>query len=238
VRRATALAIAVGAASLSTGRAVHADTVDWRYGFTPMVGTGFAFVTHAAPLPSFVGLTSLGGDFILEWPPWGGFLHGEYISSGNAGRWQALSFAVGGSRRLAGAAGHVSLVGRGGIAYEHWWGNTGGSSTCEVLYFVPNSCDNQPAPAMMGTITATTPFTSFAGDALGILAGLRLEIPILPVYVAIDASFVPTFDVDSSAPTAIIGFRLDLVLGFLDRRPSNGMPDQRTTPHDHFRRGT
>jgi len=225
----------VGAASvLGLPRVARGDQVDSRYGFAPVVGTGFAVVSHAAPLPSFVGLTALGGEFLGEVPPWGGFLRAEFVSSGDGGRWTELSFALGGSRRLVGAAGRVSLLARAGVAYQHWMGSSGG---CGVLLFVPNSCMSQGPPPMMGLIMAVTPVTSYSGDVLGILGGVRLELPVGPLYFAVDTSATPGLDVGSSSPGALIGFRLDLLVGFRDRRSTDETPEpQQTGPR--FRRGT
>jgi hypothetical protein len=142
---------------------------------------------------------------------------------------------LGGSRRLFGRPSHLSLLARAGIAYEHWNGASGG---CDVILFVPNSCISQAAPPTPGTVTVTTPVTDYSGNAMGILAGARLELPIKPVYLAIDASFTPVIDVDTTSPTAVLGFRLDLVLGFRDRRVNTTAPEPQQPNGPRFRRGS
>ncbi len=219
-------ALGAGAALLLLSPGARADQVDSRYGFAPVVGTGIAGLTHAAPLPGFVAYTVLGGELLGEFPPWGGFLRVEYLSSGQGGRWTALSFALGVSRRLYGEVGHLSLLARGGIAYEHWSGISGG---CDVLVFVPNSCFNQTPPPAPGTTTVAAPVTDYAADTLGVVAGVRLELPIRPIYLAFDMTFVPTVDVDSKFPTSVLGLRLDLVIGFRDRRTPDAETEQQPT---------
>jgi hypothetical protein len=234
IRAALVVGLGVGS-TLGAPCLARADQVDSRYGFTPTVGGGFAVVTHASPLPGFVGMTALGGEILGEVPPWGGFLRAEYLSTGQDGRWTGLSFVLGGSRRLFGRATHLSLLARGGIAYQHWHGASGG---CDVILFVPNSCISQAAPATPGTVTTPVNITDYSGNAMGILAGARLELPIKPVYLAIDASFIPVIDVDTTSPTAVLGFRLDLVLGFRDRRVNTTAPEPQQPIGPRFKRGT
>jgi hypothetical protein len=219
--------VALGVVMTSLAAAdARAEDVESRIGVVPLVGTGAAVVTHSGQLPGFIGLTTLGGEIVGEIPPWGGFLHAEFLSSGQAGRWTALSFAGGASYRFLGAPTRLSLLARGGIAYQRWQGSTGG---CDVVLFVPSGCINPSNPPTPNTVTASPSGVSYTGDQLGIVAGVRLELPITPVYIALDASFVPTFDVDASTPTAVLGLKLDLVLGFRDLHhvgettaPSNG----------------
>jgi hypothetical protein len=191
----------------------RAEDIESRFGVVPVVGTGVAVVAHPSQLPGFIGFSTLGAEIVGEILPWGGFLRGEFLSSGQTGRWTSLSFAGGASYRLLGAPTRLSLVGRAGLAYQRWEGSSGG---CDVVIFFPNSCINQSTPPTPGTVTSQPTITTHTGDQLGILAGVRLELPITPVYIALDASFVPTFDIDSSTPTAVMGLKLDLVLGFRD----------------------
>jgi hypothetical protein len=233
--RVAALGAALAVGALGMPAVARADAVDSRYGFTPFIGGGFAVVTHSSPLPSFIGLTALGAEIVGEVPPWGGFFRAEYLSSGQSGRWTGLSFVLGGTRRLFGEPARLSLLARGGIAYQHWHGASGG---CDVVLFVPNSCIAQTTPPAPGTVMAPVVITDYSGNAMGIYAGARLELPIKPIYLALDASFVPVVDVDTTNPTAVLGFKLDLVLGFRDRRPSDAAPEPQQPAGPRFKRGT
>lgn len=229
--RFAAAAIAVG--GLSSAGPARADEVASRYGLAPLVGGGAAVVTNSGVFPGFIGFTTLGGEVLGEVPPWGGFFRGEFLSSGNDARWTALSFALGVSRRFFGEPETLSLLARGGVAYQHWHASTGG---CDVLFLVPNSCISQDVPPAPGTIMTAPRSVDFNGDAFGVLAGVRLELPIAPVFVALDASFVPVIDVSAVNPGAVLSFKLDLVVGFRDNRtvgeitPSQVVPRARSGP--------
>src|SRR5215472_6852280 len=104
--RGFALGVA-GALLLCAAPSAHAD--EYRYGVAPSLSGGAALFTSASPLPSFVGLTGMGVEVFGEATPWGGFLRGDYLSSGGDGRWTAVTFAGGPSRRLLGDVNHFSL---------------------------------------------------------------------------------------------------------------------------------
>jgi hypothetical protein len=203
-----ALALTAGASS------ARAEEGDWRYGLVPYLGAGAAVVTSPSPFPGFIGLTGTGVELLGEAPPWGGFGRAEFLSSGNDGRWTALSFALGGSRRLFGDLHHLSLIARAGVAYQRWHASTGG---CSVFLFIPNGCINYVAPPPGSPGTPVAPTITANANALGLVGGVRLELPIKPIYVAFDASLTPVAAFDSP-PGGVIALQLNLVLGFHDYR--------------------
>lgn len=232
--RHAVIAAALATLALSASPEARADeVVDSRYGFAPYVGGGGAFLGRASPLPSPVALTQLGAEIMGELPPWGGFFRTDYLSSGQDGRWTAISFALGGSYRLLGQPRHLSLLARGGFSYQYWHGS---SSGCDVLVFVPNSCIAMGAPAMMGTVTVPMPVTTYSGNAFGLYLGARLELPVSPVYLALDANALPDIAVGTQNPSAILGLTVDLVVGLRDVHRS-GSGDVQPQPVSRSRHG-
>jgi hypothetical protein len=59
-------------------------------------------------------------------------------------------------------------------------------------------------------------------NAFGGLAGVRLELPLHSVFVAIDGELSGTVDIDQSSPGAFLATRFALVLGMRDYRGGEG----------------
>jgi hypothetical protein len=196
----------------------------WRFGVVPSIGAGAAVLTNSGPtLPSFIGYTDLGLEVLAEVVPWGGFLRGDFLSSGPDGRWTAESFALGASRRFFGDPEHFTLVGRAGLVFERWHG-AAVNEGCDISLFVPSNCKSIAPPPQPGVITAAAPIIDVFGDSVGVMGSARLELPIPPAYLALDASFVPVVAVDSPSPGGVFQLRLNLELGFRDNRPINAPP--------------
>jgi hypothetical protein len=164
-----------------------------------------AGVAHSGPLAGAIGFTDLGVEIFGELRPWGFFLRADFLSSGNTGRWTTYSFAPGTQYRLFGTVHSTALFLRGGLVYEHMLGNEGG---CPVPFVYPSSCN----------LTGVTPSTPITGNLLGVLAGVRLELPVPVVYLALGASFVPAADLSASTPGGTFELRFDLEAGFRDER--------------------
>jgi len=232
---ALGLGLALAAAATTATREATADeVVDSRYGFAPYIGGGGAWLGRASPLPTPVALTQLGAEIMGELPPWGGFFRAEYLSSGQDGRWTAISFALGASYRVLGQPRHLSLVARGGLSYQYWHGS---SSGCDVLVFVPNSCIAMGAPPMQGTVTVSAPVTTYSGNALGLYLGARLELPVQPLYLALDANVVPDVAVATQNPSAVLGLTVSLVVGLRDVHKSGAGSDLPQPPSSRPRHG-
>jgi hypothetical protein len=202
------LPLVLAAVLTATGSSsvARADDDGHRFGLVGLIGGGIAGVAHPGPLSSFIGFTDLGVEILGEVRPWGGFLRGEYLSSGDTGRWTAFSFSGGVEYRLFGDARHTALFLRGGLAYERWSGTSGG---CPVDFLVPDSCNLLNAQG--ATFQVST-------DMLGVIAGARLEAPISPLFLAVSGNVVPAIAVDSSNPAAALELRFTLEVGFRDRR--------------------
>jgi hypothetical protein len=188
-----------------------AEDVPYRFGLVGVVGGGMAGVVHAGPLPSFIGFTDLGVEFLGERRPWGGFLRGEFLSSGDGGRWTAFAVSVGTEYRLFGGDDRTALFLRGGVSYERWTGAGGG---CPIALVVPSSCNNlniDPNHLMPPPFRVTT-------DTLGVIGGLRVELPLAPVYIAFSLNVLPSVAVDQSNPAGVFQLRLDLEAGFREAR--------------------
>jgi hypothetical protein len=196
----------------------HADDDGHRIGLTIIAGGGGGGVIHPGPLPGPIGFTDLGVEAIGEIRPWGGFLRADYLSSGDGGRWTTWAFAGGTEYRLFGDARHTALFLRGGLAFEVLSGNDEG---CPVVLFVPSSCNLTGAPASTYSVTAET---------IGLIGGVRLELPFPRFFVAFSANFVPTVAVasqvsgtsgDNAGPSGTLELRFDLEAGFRDLRRSD-----------------
>jgi hypothetical protein len=218
--------IGIGAlclAGLAPG-AARADDGDrpYRVGLLMTGGGGVAGVLHPGPLNGAIGFTDIGGEIFGELRPWGGFLRADFLSSGDSGRWTSYAFAAGTQYRLFGTVHTTALFLRGGLVYERMLGNNG---ACPTPFFIPSSCN------LLGV---DAPKFSTSGDMLGVLAGVRVELPVPVFYVGLGASFVPTVDLDSSVPAGTFELRFDLEVGFRDIRTDQTA--QRTRTPDELRR--
>jgi hypothetical protein len=195
---------------LGSGVAYAQDDASRRFGLTGALGAGVADVFHPGPLPGVVGFSDLGVQIMGEIRPWGGFVRGDFLSSGDDGRWTAYSVTAGAEYRLFGDLHHTALFLRGGLAYERWIGNTTG---CPIDIFVPSSCNltGHMAPAF-----------STSTDMLGVVAGVRVELPIPVIYLAFGLNFLPTVGIDKDAPGGTLQLRFDLEAGFRDTRVDRG----------------
>jgi hypothetical protein len=218
----------VVAGALSVARTARADDdTGHRYGLVGEVGGGFAGIAHTGPLPSVVGFTDLGVEFMGEIRPWGLYLRGDFLSSGGAGRWTAYSVGPGVQYRLFGTSERWAVFLRGGVVYERWLANTAG---CPVDFFVPTSCFLGTTTMIDPQMPTAAPFSTTA-DMLGLTAGVRVEAPVSKFYVSLGVAFVPTVSIDSSFPAATAGLRFDLEVGFRDERKHttasrSGDPDE------------
>jgi hypothetical protein len=204
----------------------------WRFGLAPSLGAGAAVLTNSASLPGFIGYTDLGVEVMGEVMPWGGFLRGDFLSSGADGRWTSVGFALGASYRFFGAPDTLTLLGRAGLAFERWHGTDVG---CDISLFLPSNCKSIPPPPQPGVITAGTPAIDIFGDSVGLVGSARLELPLSAFYVAFDASLVPVVSLDSASPGGVFQFRLNMLFGFRDVRKPNAAPRPEETPmRGHF----
>ncbi len=212
--RTLSLALVLLAAALASPRTACADEpVPYRFGLVGVIGGGMAGVVHPGPLPGFIGFTDLGAEILGERRPWGGFLRVDFLSSGDSGRWTSFAFGAGTEYRLGVDVGRGALFLRGGLSYERWTGRSGG---CPINFLVPSSCNNLNLAA--STYDVTT-------DTVGLLGGVRYEVPLSAFYLALSASFAPAVAVDQSYPAAVFQLRFALEAGFRDARTA----DQGTT---------
>ena len=202
-----------------------------RLRLVPRIGGGLGFVTgHIAPFAHTIGLTEVGGELSYEVVPWGGWLQGTFESSGEDGKWTAPSVAGGFSYRFFGdGVDAFSLLFRGGVVWEPWHAN---SAACAVYLFFPSGCVSLPPRNPDGTTPAGYKSYDDNGENLGLLAGVKIEAPIHWMYLALDASFVPTVDVSSSVPGATFGFHFALLAGFRDRRSKDAKKNDSTEVPD------
>ena len=192
------------------------DPPGHRFGLVVALGGGVAGVVHPGPLPSAIGFTDLGVEILGEIRPWGGFLRIDYLSSGDDGRWTAFDFSAGTEYRLFGNVHRTALFLRGGLSYERWTGNNAG---CPIDIVVPDSCN------LLGE---QAPSFSVTTDMIGVVGGVRLELPLRSFYLAFAANLVPTVAVDQSNPAATFQLRFDIEGGFKDNRnPDSGLRRRR-----------
>jgi hypothetical protein len=177
-----------------------------RFGLLLSSGGGVAGVVHPGPLAGAIGFTDIGVELFGELRPWGLFLRGDFLSSGDAGRWTTYSFAAGTQYRLFGTVHTTALFLRGALVYEHMLGNNVG---CPIPFFIPNSCNLLGAPPASFSTT---------GNLLGALAGVRLELPVPVIYLGLGASVVAAGDLGASIPAGTFELRFDLEAGFRDER--------------------
>ena len=165
-------------------REARAEDAPSRFGLVLSTGGGVAGVAHTGPLPGAIGFTDLGVEVFGELRPWGLFLRADFLSSGDDGRWTTYGLTLGTQYRLFGSVHRTALFLRGGLVFEHMLGNDAG---CPVAFFVPSSCN------LLGATDVST--FSTHGEMLGLLGGVRVELPTPVFFVAFGASLVPTVDV-------------------------------------------
>jgi hypothetical protein len=215
-------ALGLGFACLLCASPARADDDNGhRFGLVAALGGGVAGVVHPGPLPGFIGFTDLGVEIMGEIRPWGGFLRLDYLSSGNDGRWTAFSFSAGTEYRLFGNVHRTALFLRGGLVYERWSGNDAG---CPLDFVVPVSCNLEGAKPASFDVTT---------DMLGVVGGIRLELPISSVYLALSANVVPSVAVDHSNPAGTFQLRFDAEAGFRDVKAPGGYSRARTQDPFH-----
>jgi hypothetical protein len=218
---------AFGVLAPSVARADGVPLAPWHLGVTPTIGGGVAAMTSGGTFPKLIGLTTFGGELEASFVRLGVFGRVMFNSSGSAGQWTGWSYTLGPSYRLFGDGFDAfALVARAGVTYEHWSAQTGG---CAVILFFPNSCSNIPAPAMPGQSTMNGPQNiDIESGMIGLTAGVRLELPVKPVYLALDAEVTGVAGLEAGAPGQMIELRTALVLGFRDRRTG----DRKARPMD------
>jgi hypothetical protein len=240
LRRARALSLASFAALLlfaATGRAeppplpASDDTPPGlrgpRIGFTPGVGLGFAGFTGNVAFPSFVFTTAIQLEALVELDRWGLFLRGGFLSAGAGGRWVAPTIALGAQYRLVGdGEERFGVVVRAGAVYERW-NATPASGNCDVFYFIPNSCQNYAEPPSQAAGTPVVlPPASVTAESVGGLAAVRVDFPVEPVYLALDAELSAAADVDQSVPGAAITGQLVFTFALRDHPIRQKGPQQ------------
>jgi hypothetical protein len=204
-----------------------------RLGVFPTVGVGMAKIGNSSPFPGFIGLTTLGGEIHAEVPPYGGFFRFQFHSSGEGGRWNAPSLALGGSYRLLGdGVQHWALLARGGLLWERWHAISGNSG-CPVDLFVPTNCKAQQPPAFIAAQLNSAPVVEQTSDLYGLFAGLRAEAPTRYFYVAGDVELSGVANLGGSFPSSVLAARIAIVLGFRDLRASERPPGE--TPRERKR---
>jgi hypothetical protein len=204
-----------------------------RLGLTPGIGVGFTGFTGNVTYPSFVFTTAIQVEALLELTRWGFFVRGGFLSSGSSGRWTAPTVALGTQYRLLGdGEERLGLVVRAGAIFEYWTA-TPTVGSCDIFYVIPNGCQAQVAPPA-GAPGVTPPAPTTTADSLGVLAAVRLEMPVEPVYVAFDAELSAAADVDQSTPGAAITGQLVLTFALRDH-PKRRSGPQEFVPRRRYR---
>ncbi len=206
-----------------------------RLRLAPRVGGGIGFVTgKISPFPHTIGLTEIGGEVSYEVIPWGGWVQGTFESSGEDGKWTAPSIAAGFSYRLFGdGVERTSVLFRGGAVWEAWHAS---STACSIYLFFPSGCVDLPPRNPDGSLPAGYKAYDDNGQDVGLLAGVRLEVPLHFMYLAFDGSFVPTVDLTETTPTATFGFRFAMLIGFRDQRTRDEKKgDTKDNPDNRYR---
>jgi hypothetical protein len=222
----------LAALGLFSSAVAHADPVPlapWHLGVTPSLGGGIAAMTSGGTFPKLIGLTTFGGEVDASYVRLGLFGRVIFNSSGSAGQWTGWTYTLGPTYRLFGDGYDAfALILRGGLTYEHWLAQTDG---CAVILFFPNSCSNLPAPALSGVMTTNGPQPiDIETDMIGLTAGVRLELPLKPVYLGFDAELTGVAALESGAPGQMIELRTALVFGFRDRRDAGRKLRERRDP--------
>jgi hypothetical protein len=235
-RHCLVFGLALGA--FSVAREARAEYPSQTLGIEPSFGGGVAGFTHAGALPGFIGYTTLGVELRAEFDAWGGFLRGEFYSSGEGGRWTAPAMMVGVTRRIYGdGITELGFTTHAGITYARWHGSNGG---CPITLVFPSSCAEEPPPAASGgsanTVAIGTATVDDTIDTLGLDVGARFEFPIHPIYLALDGDLSLAAPLESGPPGAVFQARVALVLAFRDVRSQAGggsapNEDQRTFRH-------
>jgi hypothetical protein len=195
-----------------------------RFGVLPTVGFGFAKIGGPGVLPGFIGLSTLGIEVHGEVPPYGGFVRFQFDSSGLDGRWTAPSFALGVTYRFIGdGVETLGIVGRAGLLYERWHGMSV-NSNCPIDLFVPSNCKALVPPVPSGNVTPPPPVYTYTGDNLGLLAGVRLELPVQLFYLAVDGELGGLVEVGDSTPGTVVHLRFALVAAFRDVKKGDSAP--------------
>lgn len=212
---------AVIVSSLALGGAAHADdappAATWRLALLPVIGGGIAGMTSKSVFPSFVGTTVLGGEIDAGGERIGGFGRVQFQSSGQDGRWTAMSYTLGGSYRVFGD-GFASFGGvvRAGFSFEHWRASTGG---CDVALYFPASCKALVLPPAGSGVVITGPGPiNASNDELGIVGGFRIELPVQAFYLALDGELGVATSLASGAPGTLLQLRTALVFALRHRR--------------------
>jgi hypothetical protein len=193
-----------------------------RLAFVPAVGGGVAaFTSQLAPFPSFVGLSISQVELSYETPRWGGFLRGGYLSSGEDGRWTAPLAALGVSYRLRGDGEEVwGFVPRGGLMYQRWHANSAG---CPVPFFFPDNCKgfDSTTKTPSGVIDGSAPPVVTTIETLGLFFGMRAEIPVSPIFLALGAEMTTTLDLSQSSPGLIWSGQFTLAFALRNHQIGN-----------------
>jgi len=209
----------------SAARADDTAALPARIGVVPTLGVGVAKLTNTSRFPTFIGLTTLGGEVHAEAPPYGALFRFQFHSSGLDGRWTAPSFALGGSYRLFGdGVDRLAILVRGGFLWERWHATSG---NCPIDFFVPTNCKAFTPPAPNGVLLNQAPVVNVTGDTLGLFAGARFEMPVALFYLALDGELGGLVDVDETTPDSVLHVRVALSVGFRDlRRKGNPMRER------------
>jgi hypothetical protein len=211
---ALALSIEASARAEEAPDAV-APSPTWKLALLPVVGVGYTHVGNSGLFPNNIGTTILGGEMDASYGRYGGVARVQYLSSGDDGRWTAMSYGLGGSYRVFGDGYDTfALIARGGLFYEHWRASTAG---CPIDLFFPRNCKDFVAPPGSGIVDVLPPTTHDANDALGIFAGARVELPLHGFFVAFDAEIAPGIAF-GDLPGALLQARLAIVVGLKHRR--------------------
>jgi hypothetical protein len=205
-----------------------------RIGFIPGVGFGMrAFTAAPDHFVSFVGVSVTQLDISYEGEKIGGFLRGGFLSSGEDGRWTAPTLTLGGTYRLFGdGEERPALVARAGLLYERWHANTAG---CNIPFFYPDSCQNfttPPSGAGGAQIVQQTAAPSYnvTVDTMGVMGGLRYELPVSAAYLALSAELMSTVDVSQASPGLALGGQITFSFGFRNHQAGNAAQRRAPSP--------
>jgi hypothetical protein len=193
-----------------------APATTWRLGLVPSIGAGVAHLSNNGPFPSTIGFTVIGGEVNASLARAGLFARIGFLSSGQDGRWTASTYALGGSYRIFGDGySSFGLVARGSLLFELWRASTGG---CDVGLFFPTNCKDFVPPPGSGITNPEPPRIDVSTDTLGITGGVRFELPVKPIYVAIDAEVAAVASLEPRAPGTIFQLQSVLVFALRHRR--------------------
>ncbi len=118
------------------------------------------------------------------------------------------------------------MVVRAGVIYERWMVEPA-AGNCDVLYFIPNGCQAYtPPPSPSPGPQPPPPPPSLTSDHVGLLAALRFDAPVQPIYVAFDAEVAAAADVDQSVPGVAITGQLVLTIALRDHARARKGPER------------